>query len=63
MKRDLWPDYTDPARKALKFAEEAGEVAGAVIKMEGGFANLDDLKAELGDAVIALVALFGCRRG
>ncbi|MGI8792387.1 MAG: MazG nucleotide pyrophosphohydrolase domain-containing protein [Acidimicrobiales bacterium] len=55
--RDLWPNYTDPARKALKFTEEAGEVAGAVIKMEGGFKDIDDLRGELGDAVISLVAL------
>lgn len=55
--RRTWPDNQDPVTKALKFAEEAGEVAGAVIKMLEGRKTQGDLANEIGDSIIALAGL------
>jgi NTP pyrophosphatase (non-canonical NTP hydrolase) len=39
---------------ALKFMEEAGEVAGACVKIPAGRATMADLEDELGDCLIVL---------
>lgn len=44
-------------RVGLKFAEEAGEVAGALVKIEEGRLTLDDLAGEIGDATICLARI------
>jgi NTP pyrophosphatase (non-canonical NTP hydrolase) len=46
-----------PLRKALKVAEEAGEVAGAVNKLADGRRTVRDVEDESGDAIIALCGL------
>lgn len=47
----------NPTTIALKVGEEAGEVQGAVVKMGEGRAGVEHLKAEIGDALIALSSL------
>lgn len=43
---------------AVKFAEEAGEVAGAIFEItENRIGNLDHLRAEIGDALFVLAQL------
>lgn len=54
---ERWPGHAHPITKALKFAEEAGEVAGAVIKSYEGRTTRQDIADEIGDAVIALAGL------
>ena len=54
---ERWPQHGNPISKALKFAEEAGEVAGAVIKSHEGRKTRMDIADEIGDAVIALAGL------
>ena len=54
---DRWPQHENPVSKALKVAEEAGEVAGAVIKASEGRKSRMDIAAEIGDVVIALAGL------
>lgn len=51
----------DPLFRAVEFAEEAGEVLGAIKKyyraqngIAGSGATLDDIKNEMGDALITL---------
>lgn len=52
-----WPQHGNSISKALKVAEEAGEVAGAVIKRAEGRKTLMDIANEIGDTVIALAGL------
>lgn len=47
----------DIAGIALKLAEEAGEVAGAAVKIPEGRATVKDLLAEAGDCLIVLSQL------
>lgn len=54
---EKWPDRTDPIWRAGKLCEEAGEVMGAVIKMDEGRKTLDDLRMELAQVVICAMAL------
>jgi NTP pyrophosphatase (non-canonical NTP hydrolase) len=44
--------HNDPALTALKLCEEAGEVAGAVLKYDGAH-----IVQEMGDVMISLLAL------
>lgn len=48
------PEIKTLVKCALKVAEEAGEVAGAAIKMDEGRRTAQDLADEAGDVVIAL---------
>lgn len=51
-------DYAPPPlRKALKVVEEAGEVGGAVNKLDEGRRTLRDVEDESGDVVISLCGL------
>lgn len=53
-----WPDDTDnelfPHLKALKMCEEAGEVAGAIIKQGRPGVSKQDIADELGDLFITM---------
>jgi len=55
--RRQWPGHTDPRSRALKLGEEAGEVLGAVVKMDEGRKTLADLAMELAQLVICAMAL------
>lgn len=55
--RRRWPERTDPIWRALKLGEEAGEVQGAVIKMDEGRKTLADLSTETAQLVICAMAL------
>lgn len=46
---------------ALKLAEEAGEVAGAVIRVPEGRGTVEDLDKEIGDVLIVLSQLASMR--
>lgn len=48
-------------RVALKFAEEAGEIAGAVVKEQEGRCTLSHLDDEVGDALIVLSQIAAIR--
>lgn len=52
-----WPDRTGLIWRAGKLCEEAGEVMGAVIKMDEGRKTLDDLRMETAQVVICAMAL------
>jgi len=49
-------------RLGIKLAEECGEVAGAIVKIEEGRKTLEDLDDELGDVLIVL-SKFAAKRG
>lgn len=56
----IWADVhlstTDPVLAALKVCEEAGEVAGAVVKsLDGSHRVHGDLNDELADVVLAVM--------
>lgn len=51
----------DLDKVALKFAEEAGEVAGAVVKYNEHRCLIDELDAEVGDALIVLSQIAAIR--
>jgi NTP pyrophosphatase (non-canonical NTP hydrolase) len=59
MTQELFPHRADPRSRALKFAEEAGEVVGAVVKHDEGRMSLDDIESEIADATIVLASLCG----
>lgn len=46
----------------LKLAEEAGEVAGAIVKIPEGRATFEDMEDEIGDVLIVLSQL-AAKRG
>ena len=52
----LWGD-APTERVALKVAEEAGEIAGAIVKLSEGRRSVADVVHELGDLAYALEAL------
>lgn len=52
-----WPNAADPRSRALKLAEEAGEVVGAVVKMGEGRKTKSDLGFELAQLVLCSMAL------
>lgn len=52
-----WPGRGTPHWRASKLCEEAGEVMGAVIKMDEGRKTLADLAQESAQATICLMAL------
>lgn len=55
--RRHYPSNTDPASRALKLGEEAGEVQGAVIKMAEGRKTIEDLRTELAQLVLCAMGL------
>ena len=55
--RDRWPQQASPEWRALKLAEEAGEVAGAVVKREEGRTTDADVRMETAQVVICAMAL------
>lgn len=50
-----WP--TTPEARALKMAEEAGEVCGAVTKIPEGRKTIDDLRMELAQLVLCAMTV------
>lgn len=54
---ERWPDRCTPIWRAAKLCEEAGEVMGAVIKMDEGRKTLADLRQETAQVVICAMAL------
>lgn len=54
---ERWPDRTALIWRAAKLGEEAGEVLGAVIKMDEGRKTLADLRMEVAQVVICAMAL------
>lgn len=52
-----WPQAVDVRSRALKLAEEAGEVIGAVVKIGEGRRTLDDLATELAQLNLCAMAL------
>lgn len=52
-----WPDGVDVQSRALKLAEEAGEVIGAVVKMPEGRKSKADLAIELAQLVMCAKGL------
>lgn len=54
---ERWPHAADPRSRALKLAEEAGEVVGAVVKMGEGRKSKHDLGLETAQLVLCAMAL------
>lgn len=54
--RKRWPATATQERTALKVCEEAGELAGAVIKLAEGRRAPQDVRNEIGDVLISLAA-------
>lgn len=56
---ERWPDHCTPAWRAVKLAEEAGEVCGAVIKSSEGVdrKTAEDVAQETAQLVICAMAL------
>ena len=48
---------SDPRARAMKFAEEAGELVGAVVRLLEGRGSRSDVQDEAGDVVVTLAAL------
>jgi NTP pyrophosphatase (non-canonical NTP hydrolase) len=57
--RQRWPHACTVESRALKLAEEAGEVVGAVVKMSEGRKTLADLATECAQAVMCLKGIAG----
>lgn len=55
--RERWPDHCDPTWRAMKLAEEAGEVVGAVVKMAEGRKTKADLATEMAQLVMCVLGL------
>lgn len=55
--RQRWPDKCDPVSRAMKVGEEAGEVIGAVVKMNEGRKTKADLAFECAQLVLCVQAL------
>lgn len=52
-----WPDRCGPDHRAMKVAEEAGEVVGAVVKMSEGRKTTADVGQEAAQLVLVTMAL------
>lgn len=54
---DRWPNRTTPIWRAGKLSEEAGEVMGAVIKVDEGRKTVEDIRMEAAQVVICAMGL------
>lgn len=54
---ERWPDRCGPDHRAMKVAEEAGEVVGAVVKMSEGRKTKADVAQETAQLVMVAMAL------
>lgn len=52
--RERWPERCDLTSRAMKLAEEAGEVVGAVVRIEEGRGSLAHLTQELAQLVMCI---------
>lgn len=55
--RERWPMTATRERATLKLGEEAGELLGAVVKLEEGRRTPQDVRDEIGDVLIALASV------
>lgn len=52
--RERWPHRCDLTNRAMKLGEEAGEVIGAVVRIEEGRGSTDHLAKELAQLVMCI---------